>query len=196
VADSGIAGPDSAEISALESFDVYADLDYEPRRDLVNGSAPSGSIWHTGNNTLADNATTPYFVANSRGPIYLNSEHGYQIVQPLVTPEQSPEGNFTMATISIDEHFAYANETIATWNLPGSAAFEVLEGQLTIALEGYPTYALLDGDVVFIPGNTSYQYWSLVAFTKVLYVSSGSSGLDTQLRVGGELWRDSVFPTY
>lgn len=178
-------------ISSLESFDVYAQLDYNPRRDLVNGTAPSNSTWHTGSNSLSADVGTPYFVAKDYGPKYLSSSEGYQIIQPLVTPVQS-EGNFTLSTITMDT--LLTNYTAESRTFEGHAAFEVLEGQLKVKMLG-ETVSLLQGDVVFIPGNTTYQYWSMIAFTKVLHISQGGEGLDTVLIEGAESWDSPVWPT-
>jgi hypothetical protein len=40
------SSPPTSVTSSLQAFDVYAQLYYNPRRDLVNGSTPSNSIWH------------------------------------------------------------------------------------------------------------------------------------------------------
>ena len=191
VADSG-SSPPASVISALETFDVYGQLDFNPRRDLVNGTAPSNSTWHTGSNTLSTDAKTPYFVAKDYGPKYLSTSQGYQIVQPLVTPLQS-DGNFTVSTINMDR--LSSNYTIESRNFEGHAAFEILEGQLMVQMVG-ETISLLQGDVVFIPGNTTYKYWSTIAFTKVLYIGQGGEGLDTELVEGAENWDSPVWPTY
>lgn len=185
------SSPPASVISALQSFDVYAQLDYNPRRDLINGTAPSNTTWHTGNNTLATDSATPYFVARDHGPKYLNSQSGYQIIQPFVTPAQSA-GNFTLSTITMDR--VSKNATVQDQKFPGHAAFEVLEGQLMVFLEG-ELLSLLQGDVVFIPGNTTYQYYSNVAFTKVLHIGQGASGLDTSLIAAAAAWDSPVWPT-
>ncbi|KAH8660757.1 RmlC-like cupin domain-containing protein [Tricladium varicosporioides] len=184
------SSPPASVISALQSFDVYAQLDYNPRRDLINGTAPTNTTWHTGNNTLAPDSATPYFVAKDYGPKYLNSQTGYQIIQPLVTPTQSA-GNFTLSTISMDR--LSTDTTVRDQEFLGHAAFEVLEGQLMVSMEG-ELLSLLQGDVVFIPGNTTYQYYSNVAFTKVLYIGQGASGLDTSLISGAVVWDSPVWP--
>ncbi|KAF4633084.1 hypothetical protein G7Y89_g5040 [Cudoniella acicularis] len=157
--DSSLAGSDSSVISILQVFDVYAQLDYSPRRDAINGTAPSNTTWHTGDNTLAAYSNTPYFVTKDYGPKYLSTIAGYQIIQPLVTPTQSA-GNFTLSTITMDR--LLKNVTIQDQNFPGHAAFEVLEGQLQV---------LLDGEL----------YYSTVAFTKILHIGQGYANLDTTL---------------
>lgn len=187
------SSPSVAVLETLTSYDVYAELTYSPRRDAVNGMAPANTTWHTGTNDLATDAYTPYFVAKDYGPQYLNSNssYGYQVIQPLVTPTQSA-GNFTLSTITIDR--VSANSTVKTLSYPGHAAFEILEGQLTVQMEG-ETLNLLTGDVVFIPGNTAYKYYSTVAYTKFLHVGAGANTLDTALIASGESWVSPVWPT-
>ncbi|KAI0469880.1 quercetin 2,3-dioxygenase anaerobically complexed with the substrate kaempferol [Xylariaceae sp. FL0804] len=191
----GTSSVDPSLISSLEAFDVYAQLDFVPTRDLVNGSSPSdgSSVWHTGANALGA-AGEPYFVANGYGPKYLNAQHGYyQIVQPLVTPEQAQDLAYSLSTISINT--AAANATVPTYRLDGAAAFEVLEGRLSIQIGQYETAELISGDVAFIPPQVAFRYWSEVALTKTLFVGAGNSSVDTRLIEGGRSWDWVVFPT-
>lgn len=189
------AGGSASLITALESFDVYAQLDFVPRRDLVNGSAPSTSTWHTGDNELSSDGETPFFVAKDYGPKYLNSVHlGYQIVQPFVTPTQSGDFTFSEGTISMSR--APVNETVRSNVFKAAQAFTVLEGQLSVNIGQEPA-VLNDGDTVFIPGNTPFQYWSTVAFTKILYTTGNSSDtLDKMLMDAAENWDYPTFPTF
>lgn len=83
---------------------------------------------------------------------------------------------------------------MSTSSYPGHAAFEVIEGQLTVVMCG-ETLQLLQGDVVFIPGNTGYKYYSEVAYTKFLQISQGAAGLDTALIQSGKSWNSPVWPT-
>ncbi|KAI0809563.1 quercetin 2,3-dioxygenase [Xylaria sp. FL0064] len=189
--DLGLAGPDADAISQLESFDVYAQLDFEPRRDLVNDSAPAGSIWHSGSNALGEPGE-PYFIANGYGPKSLNSQSGYQVIQPLTTHAQTQDLNFTISTISINKK--RSNTTIPEYNLSGASAFQILEGLLSIEIGQYETVVLSSGDVAFIPPGVSFRYWSNVAFTKVLYVGKGDDALDRQLIAAGESWDFVTFP--
>ncbi|KAJ5594627.1 uncharacterized protein N7459_000835 [Penicillium hispanicum] len=95
---SSSSGPGASTNSKLRQCDVYAQPDFEHRRDLVNGAAPVGSTeWHTGDNALSD-VGEPYFVANG-WPKNLNSAHGYQLIQPLVTHHQAHDNNRTLSTI-------------------------------------------------------------------------------------------------
>ncbi|KAI9371147.1 quercetin 2,3-dioxygenase [Aspergillus egyptiacus] len=190
----GGGGNDPSVISSLERFDVYAQLDFNPRRDLVNGSAPASTGWHTESNSLGATGS-PYFVANNYGPKYLNSQHGfYQIVQPLVAPAQAQEMNFTMSTITVSRR--RHGETSPLYRRHASCAFEVVEGLLMLQIGEYPVAMLTTGDVAFIPTDVAYQYWSDVAFTKILYVSSGEQGLDQTLMSEGRPWSYPTFPRH
>jgi quercetin dioxygenase-like cupin family protein len=132
-------------------------------------------------------------VAKDFGPIYLNTLREYQIIQPLVTPVQSA-GNFTMSTISISRtNFTTPSTQAPISTYPGHAAFEVLEGQLSVFIKS-ETVNLLQGDVLFIPRNTTYRYWSEVVFTKVLHVSAGAKGLDVALTTSGTNWTSPAWP--
>lgn len=186
------AGPDESLISTLESFDVYAQLDFQTRTDTVNGSAPSGSVWHDGANELGDPGS-PYFVANGWGDKYINSQYGYHIVAPLVSPTQAGDMNFTLSTISMSK--VPNNVSIPTWTFDGACAFKVLEGKLSIEIGDYDAAELTSGDVAFIPGGVSVKYWSDAYFTKVLFPSSGFNGLDQQLISNGEPYDYVTFPT-
>ncbi|KAL3457562.1 quercetin 2,3-dioxygenase [Aspergillus heterothallicus] len=185
------AGPDADTISSLEAFDVYAQLDFEPRTDLANGAAPTGTGWHTQNNNLGQPGS-PYFIANGWGPKYLNSQYGYQIVAPLASSAQTQDTNFTMATISIS--VTPNNVTIPDWKLEGATAFQVIEGKLAVQIAGYPIYELTTGDVAFIPAHMMFRYWSEAAFTKVLVLSGGHEGVDQELISSGEAYDFVTFP--
>lgn len=130
-------------------------------------------------------------MAKDFGPKYLSSVVGYQVIQPFVTPAQSG-GEFTLSTITIAKQLS--NATAAAQSFEGHAAFEVLEGQLTVVMEG-ETLNLLQGDVVFIPRNTSYTYYSTVGFTKTLHISQGAEGLATSLIAGASSWNSPVWPS-
>lgn len=211
------SSPPAEVIAALESFDVYAQLNFTPSRELVNGSysaaTGSGDVngWHAAAAELGADETTPYFVAKDFGPKWLSDEAGfYQIVQPLVTPTQSA-GNFTLATISISQKLSNdsamsipGNDTSAaaagtsasgSTALTGHSAFEVLEGLLSVEIGG-ETIQLATGDVVFVPAGTAFQYYSVVPFTKVYYISQGADGLDTRLMANGVSgWEYPAWPS-
>ncbi|PWY85507.1 quercetin 2,3-dioxygenase [Aspergillus eucalypticola CBS 122712] len=190
---SSATGPDSSTISSLQQYDVYAQLDFTPRRDFVNGTAPSDSGWHAESDTLGA-AGKPYFIANNYGPKYLNSQYGaYQIVQPLVTATQAQDTNYTLSTIIMSRQ--PSNATAPTWTA-GPAALEVLEGSVQVQIGEYETARVEMGDVVFVPKGVTYKYWNEGAQAKVLYVSSGADGVDSQLIKGGRTWEDPVWPKY
>jgi quercetin dioxygenase-like cupin family protein len=186
------AGSSASMISALESFDVFAQLDFSPRRDLINGSAPSDATWHTGKNSVPSNSNTPFYIAKNQGPMWLNSEHGYQIIAPFITTTQSA-AKFSEGTITISR--TPSNTTTPSRRFADHTAFEILEGALKVRMQNEEVQ-LLQGDVVFIPGNTSFSYWSEVAFTKFLYVGAGESGLDVELMEKAVAWDYPTWPAY
>lgn len=115
-ASNGSSGsPPAAIISALQSFDVYAELEFNARRDLVNGSAgaSNSSGWHTTADAIPEVNSTPYFVAKDYGPKYLNRDFGYQIIQPFVTPvtgdKEFTQGSITSEYLSSDLDHIYTN---------------------------------------------------------------------------------------
>lgn len=180
----------------LRSLDLYAAGEelFIPRRDFVNGSASDVASlkWHNGNNSLPDDPTEPYFIAKDYGPIYLNTEAGYKVIQPLATPRQSK--NFTTGTIIMSSKLD--NETVSSATLPHHFALQLNEGQLYLSIEGYRTEYLLEGDVAFIPANTPFTYYAGRPFTKFLYMNGGSEGLDHQLLKESIPWGFPAYPTY
>lgn len=193
--DSAGSGSSSTIITSLQSYDVWAQLEYSPRRDFVNGSAPSTSGWHTTANTLPSSDLTPYFVAKDYGPKYFSTANSfYQIIQPFVTPTQSGAKNFTQGTITISGLSPNAT-FVGTTTLPEHTAFEILSGELVVEMAG-ETLSLVMGDVVFVPGGTPFKYYSPnAAFTKFMYVGAGMDTLDQRLIAGGKTWGYPVFPT-
>lgn len=113
------------------------------------------------------------------------------MIQPLVTPKQAQDTNYTLSTISLSRQ---TKNSPPTWTLAGAAAFEVLEGVLSIQIGDYPVATLNTGDVAFIPAHIPFSYHTKVAFTKVLYVNSGSKGVDSQLISSGKKWDFVTFP--
>ncbi|KAE8346119.1 hypothetical protein BDV24DRAFT_124323 [Aspergillus arachidicola] len=186
-------GPGAEMIATLESYDVYSQLDFQPRSDTNSGTAPKDSIWHNGANELGEFGS-PYFIANGWGPKYLNSQYGYQIVAPLVSPTQAGEMNFTLSTITMSS--VPANISTPVWKFDGACAFKVLEGKLSIKVANYPTAELTTGDVAFIPAHTPVKYWSDAYFTKVLFPSAGTNGLDQQLIKQGKSYEYVTFPSW
>lgn len=190
-------GPMTAEIdAALRALDliVAPTEDYVPRRDLINGTASDAGLpWHNGSNSLPEDPTEPYFVAHNYGPAYLNTEVGYKVIQPLVTPAQT-DGNFTMGTIILSPRLE--NETTTTVTLPHHFALEIQEGQLSLSVDGFDTASLLQGDVAFVPAETSFSFYSTVPFTKFLYLNGGGEGLDQKLLNNSIPWGFPAYPSY
>lgn len=192
VSDSAGAGSSPDIITKLESFDVYAQLNFTPPRNFVNGSLPTDSGWHTAANSIPDEPGSPYFVAANWGPKYLNGETGsWQIVQPFVTPSTG-EHKFTQGTITLSRQFS--NISSPTWNLEDHTAIQVVEGAVLLTIGG-ENVTLLGGDVGFVPGGVDFSYVSKAAFSKFMYVSSGAAGLDQQLLKAAKSWAYPVFPT-
>lgn len=184
------------ERQRLESLDLYA-ADEElfiPRRDLVNGTAGDDESlrWHNGNNTLPEDPSDPYFIAKDFGPKYLNTESGYKIIQPLITPQQN--SNFTMGTITMSPKLE--NESVSSVILPHSFALQMEDGRLGLSVSGFPEEFLLSGDVAFIPANTTFRYHATVPLTKFLYLNGGDKGLDHQLLETSIPWGFPVYPIH
>ncbi|KAJ5653297.1 quercetin 2-3-dioxygenase anaerobically complexed with the substrate kaempferol [Penicillium lividum] len=85
----------------------------------------------------------------------------------LLLPQ--PRLRITLSTISISA--TPENATIPIWNSPGAAAFQVLEGMLSIQIGGFKGCELTTG-------NVPLKYWSESYFTKLLLLSSGEEGVD------------------
>lgn len=190
-------GPMTPEIDAqLRALDliVAPTEEYVPRRDMINGTAgDAGLPWHDGPNTLPEDPTEPYFVAHNYGPAYLNTEAGYKVVQPLVTPAQTG-GNFTMGTMILSPRLD--NETATAATLPHHFALEVQEGQLVLEVDGFDTASLLQGDVAFVPAEMSFSFYATVPFTKFLYMNGGGQGLDQKLLEKSIPWEFPAYPSY
>ncbi|KAK5996746.1 Quercetin 2,3-dioxygenase [Cladobotryum mycophilum] len=183
------------EAERFATLDLYAidAVDYVPRRDFVNGTAGDPDTpWHNGNNTLPDSDTEPYFVARDYGPKFLNSENGYKVIQPLMTPTQATHGNFTLGTIIMSEKLD--NETASVATLPHHFALQMEDGQLVLELHGYKKAYLLPGDVAFVPANTTFKYTATVPFTKFLYMNGGAKGLEYQLLKKSVSWDFPAYP--
>ncbi|KAG7382109.1 hypothetical protein PHYBOEH_010617 [Phytophthora boehmeriae] len=185
------SGPNAEVISALEEYDVYAQLTWETRSDTVNGTAGTGN-WHNGANDLADDGHTPFFVAKNRAQKYLNYENGYKLLAPVQKGPQSG-GNFTMGTLTMSAKAS--NETVNSITPKQPLAFQIEEGQLAVEVEN-ESALLLQGDVLFVPGNTTFSYHATVPVTKFLYVSGGADGFDYDLLQSSVEWDYAAYPTY
>lgn len=190
-------GGDPGVIQKLQSFDVYAKLDFSPPMTFdANGVAGNGSSsWHSGANALGADSATPFFVAKGYGPKYLaasSSNASYMVVEPFVTAAQS-DGNFTQGTITLSQ--LPAGASAGTYSLPGHTALEVLDGLVGVSIDGYTdTLVLAVGDVVFVPANTTWSFWGEAAYSKVLYVGQGKNTLDAQIMAGAQVWDSVIWP--
>lgn len=187
------AGSDASLISALEAFDVYAQLTFDPRRDIVNGSAGGAANWHNGTNELAADEVTPNFIAKNWGPKYLNTDDGvYRLLSPLATGDTTAS-NFAMGNLVISR--LLSNQTATTVSYTQPLAFQLEEGQLVVEVDGYDSISLIQGDVIFVPAETSFSYYATAMYTKLLYVSGGGDGFDYQLMSRAESWDYATYPT-
>ncbi|KAF5252715.1 hypothetical protein FANTH_2342 [Fusarium anthophilum] len=186
-----------AEAEKLTYLDVWSQPDFVPRRDLLNGTTPGNAAWHDGPNYLGNNSDTSYWVANGFGPKYLNKAMTgyYQIVQPLITPQSSGNYSFTKSTITINGPPSDIS-ALPYQFFPHGSAFMVLEGTLTIHVEGYLPVTLVWGDVMYVPKNTRFTYYTSTYWCKFLYVSGGDNCLDTKLIKGGAAYNSVVFPPH
>jgi len=135
----------------------------------VNGTAGSGN-WHDGANELADDGYTPFFVAKNFAQKYLNYENGYKLLAPVQKGPQSG-GNFTMGTLTLSAKAS--NETANTITPKQPVAFQLEEGQLSVEVDG-ESAQLIQGDVLFVPGDTTFSYYATVPDVRRLH------GLDPQ----------------
>ena len=98
----------------------------------------------------------------------------------------------TITTVVVRRRLA--NETIASQAFDRPQVFVVLEGQLMINMIGQ-NVSMSTGDVAFVPVNTTFQYWSTVAFTK-FFLGSNGPALAHRLISEAEEWDYAVFPSY
>ena len=185
-----------AQLRALDTYAASSDI-FIPRRDMINGTAGSPEFnWHNGENELATDPTDAYFVANNYGPKYLNTDNGYKVIQPLVSPAQTrpQEEPLTIGTIIMSPKLA--NETVNEVTLPNHFALQMDDGLLVLEVTGYPPVSLLSGDVAFIPKGTHFKYHTDVPMTKFLYLNAGAEGLDTQLLATASPWGFPGYPQF
>jgi mannose-6-phosphate isomerase-like protein (cupin superfamily) len=177
-------------LSNLPKWDVYPQLNFTARQDAVDGIAGIGN-WHNDSDTVADSVLAPTFIAKNYGPKYLNSEFGYyQIITPLITSAGS-NNKFTQGTITMSPKLS--NQTAPVTITPQALAFLMEEGMLSVTID-QETVNLIDGDVLFVPANTSFTYYAEVPFTKFMYVSAGANGLDSQLLQNSVSWQSAFYP--
>lgn len=168
---------DPEEISMLESLDVWAQPGFTPRRDILNGTAPHDHPWHNGFNNIGNDSDTNYWIANNYGPKYLNRDSAsfYHVVQPLVTPQSAgPEYNLTESTITINGPPS-DTDNLPTFSHPHGNSFEVLEGRLTLIVEGFDPAELYWGDLIYTKAVR------IVAW--LMYIEPGILFIVTKLRL-------------
>ncbi|KAG6616484.1 Quercetin -dioxygenase [Phytophthora cinnamomi] len=88
-----------------------------------------------------------------------------------------------------------SNETVNTITPKQPLAFQLEEGQLSVEVDG-ESAQLIQGDVLFVPTNTTFSYYATVPVTKFLYVSGGVDGFDQDLLQTSVEWEFAVYPTY
>jgi quercetin dioxygenase-like cupin family protein len=153
----------------------------------TNGTTADGqSTWRVANQTLPSTPSSPYFISSNRGPKFLHRRTGQVISQ--LTSDMQTQGKLDVSTIAVkpgyvpSEYFEFALDH----------AFQITEGQLKVKIGG-EIASLIFGDVVFIPRDTSFKYWSRVGFTKFVVWSAGS-GLADALIKDAEPWEYAVWP--
>jgi len=177
--------------AALAKWDVYPQTDFAPRTDTVDGRAGPGN-WYDGANNLPEGMSSPIWVAKNYGPKWLSSQGGrYQIVTPFVTPAQT-DNMFSQGTLTVS--MLSAGKAAPRIKSPVATAFQMEEGQLALTVEGYDTIHLIEGDVAFIPGNTSFSYAAEADFTNTMYVSGAGRGFEVDLMEGGKAWNSAFYP--
>jgi quercetin dioxygenase-like cupin family protein len=188
----GLPGAGGFDVASLAAWDVYPQLDFVPRRDVANGKAGPGN-WYDGPNPLPRGAEAPVWVAKDYGPKFLVEGDGrYQIIAPFVTGEQT-DGMFSQGTITLSP--SQEGGEVASVISAVATAFMVEEGQLEVVVEGFDAASLIDGDVVFVPGNVSFSYAAAAEFTKFMYVTGGAQGMDQVLMEKGRAWDSAFYPT-
>ncbi|KAK0622665.1 RmlC-like cupin domain-containing protein [Immersiella caudata] len=185
----GLPGAGGFDMEGLAKWDVYPELAFTARRDVVNGKAGPGN-WYDGPNALPGNMDAPIWVAKNYGPKWLSEEGGrYQIVAPFVRGVET-NGTFSQGTITISEQrgpVGKVKSEVAT-------AFMLEEGELEVRVEGFDAVRLVWGDVVFVPGGVGFEYEAKAQFTKFMYVTGGGKGLDWELIQKGRTWNSAFFP--
>ena len=188
---STLPGSGGFNTAGLAKWDVFPQMDFIPRRDVVDGREVNGSgHWYDGPNSLPADESAPIWVAKNYGPKYLTTDGGrYHIVAPLVTGLQT-NNTFSQGTITLSQFSGtppIVNYTVAT-------AFLLQEGELEVTVAGYSPVRLIDGDVLFVPANVSFSYNATADFTKFMYVTGGGNGLDAGLIAKGKTWNSAFYP--
>ncbi|KAJ4364131.1 hypothetical protein N0V83_009586 [Neocucurbitaria cava] len=185
------SSPPGFNFTDLGKWDVYPQPEFQPRTDEKEGKAGPGN-WYTGPNTLPLDDKEPIWVAKDYGPKWLHEDAGvYQIIAPLVMGQQTHDG-FAQGHITMSPQ--PPSLTPSSIVSPRATAFMVEEGQVGVLVDGFESAHLIDGDVVFVPPNTTFSYWAEAEFTKFMYVSGGGDGLDRKLMENARVWSSAFFP--
>ncbi|RII22728.1 hypothetical protein CUC08_Gglean013382 [Alternaria sp. MG1] len=180
------------DVAIQDRYDSWPIGGHVLRDDAVDGIAGFGN-WHNGSNELATDSKTAFYIAKNWGPKYLNSEGGaYKIIAPLTTAATSA-GNLTMGSITMSP--LLTNLTASEVTLPDHTTMLAEEGRLVIRIQN-ETAVLADGDIVFIPGGTTFSYWALAAATKFMYIGAGPDGLASRLIENSIPWEFASYPQY
>ncbi|CAK7224208.1 hypothetical protein SEUCBS140593_005494 [Sporothrix eucalyptigena] len=187
-----LPGAGGFDTSSLAKWDVFPQMDFVPRRDVVNGREANGTgHWYDGPNPLPSNESAPIWIAKNYGPKYLVTDGGrYHVVAPLVTGQQT-NNTFSQGTITLSQQTA--GMAPPTVNYTMATAFLLQEGELEVTVAGYAPIRLIDGDAVFVPANVSFSYHATAEFTKFMYVTGGDD-LDTGLIAKGTPWKSAFYP--
>lgn len=189
-------GINDTVLEGLKAFDVWAQPGFVPKRDFVDDRRPASEVWHDGFNGVGNDSSSGYFVANGHGPKYLNRNVTgfYQVVQPLISPAASGDFNFTESLISINGGLESDQPEDVSYEFGFGNSFTVLEGRLSVSVEGYKPAELYTGDTVYVPRHSSFSYHSNAHFTKVIYVAASHEGIDTILIRNGAYVGSPMFP--
>ncbi|KAK3321755.1 RmlC-like cupin domain-containing protein [Apodospora peruviana] len=187
-----LPGAGGFDMDGLAKWDVYPQLDFVPRHDVVNGKAGPGN-WYDGANSLASGMSEPIWVAKNYGPKFLNSQDNrHHIITPFVTGLQT-NNTFSQGTITLSP-FSRAETRAPVVKSAVATAFMMEEGQLEVTVEGFEPASLIDGDIVFVPPNTPFSYVATAEFTKFMYVTGGGAGLDAELMAKAKPWDSAFYP--
>ncbi|TKW51043.1 Quercetin 2,3-dioxygenase [Colletotrichum tanaceti] len=132
-------------------------------------------------------------------PLVAAAPKGYSFNQTNTTGktlilDQTPEVSQPYALRTVTLSSLMSNQAANEANLNQPLAFQLEEGALNIAIDGYDAVMLIQGDIAFIPAHTLFNYKVLAAFTKFLYVSGGGGGLDYQLLQRAVPWGHAMYP--
>lgn len=158
---------------------------------MINGTSSNTTPWHTGNNNLPLNSTTPYFIANNWGPKFLHSNSG-SVIAPLVTKETS-NGNWTLSTMTFQKNGLKDKK----WNFETSQAIYVLEGSLKVKVGNQSeSEILISGDLIYLTPGDTFELYGDRNWAKALILGAGIEGLSNELLKESIDWAHAVGPAH